>query len=230
MHICKKTQSHPFTSYWLVRFCRRDFPKLCWLQWTESGVQDTRLHHLFPLSLSLPLLSTTTFDSYRNQTCYLQIPSGSSPHLTETSCFLIIFRAPPRCFRHCTFLPLTSGRALTYTLPPKLQQQTAAQHLPRPGLPRRNAFLHSWVLWTAAKWDAWRRLFVFSCYTNSWFSVKETGFAISPRHGHLTLYTRPFLLLAPSMKWSIKDKLMPFPSQSFLSSTMAPEASRLLTA
>lgn len=87
--------------------------------------------------------------SYRNQICHLQIASDSFPHLTETARFLIIFLTPPQCFQHCTFLPLTPGRTLTYNLPPKLQQQPpAAQHLPRPRLPKRKTFLHSWVLWT----------------------------------------------------------------------------------
>ena len=103
---------------------------------------------------SFPFFATAKHHhlSYRNQTCRLQIPSDSSPQLTETACFPIIFLTPPQCFRHCTFLPLTAGRALTYTLPPKLQQQQqqpAAQHLPKPGLPRRNIFLRSWVLWTS---------------------------------------------------------------------------------
>lgn len=51
------------------------------------------------------------------------------------------------------FPPSTPGRALAYTLAPKRHQcqQPAAQHLPRPDLPRRNAFLHSRALWTSLR-------------------------------------------------------------------------------
>lgn len=63
---------------------------------------------------------------------------------------------------------------------------------------------------------------MFSCYTNCCSSVKETGFALSPRHNHLCVLTgsdlpvSPSPLPAPSLKRSVTSELIPFPSQPFL--------------
>lgn len=87
--------------------------------------------------------------------------------------------------------------------PPSKTAATMAASGPAPSQARSAQEERIFTLFSTlnlAKRGAWRRLFVFACYTNSCFSVKETGFAISPWKGHLTVYLRSSPLPAPSMK------------------------------
>lgn len=199
-HKCRKAQRHPFTSYQLARLRGWGFPELA--DYTELEVCAG--YSSMALLPSSPFFATAKHNHlpYSNQIYHLQIPSGSfltsqQPPASSSSSSSLL----PWCFWHCTFLPLTPGRILTYTCLSQLPPWAA--NLPRPGFSRRN-----WGLWTTVKWGAWRRLFGSSCYTKSSLSVKETQ--SSTCVCELQLGTDPYSLTS-------------------LSSTMAPEASQLLT-
>lgn len=84
-HICKRTQSHPFTSYHLVSFV--DGTSLTCAEYSELKV----LLWILTCITSFSCFVTAEHLPYNNQICHLQIPFGSFPQRTETACLLLIF-------------------------------------------------------------------------------------------------------------------------------------------
>lgn len=170
----RKSQSHPFTSYQLARLRGWGFPEL--VDYTELEACAWYSCHFFPLPLSLPLLSTTTFLTG------IKLVTNKSP--------LIPFSPHSNHLLH-HHLPHSSLMLLTpHFLTPHTWKDS---HLHPPSKTATmtskssQARFSKEALRTEPLWSAWRRLFGSPCYTNSGSSVKETvlpsvlNAAIQPR-------------------------------------------------
>lgn len=103
---CRKSQNHPFTSYQLARLHGWEFPELA--DYTELEVCAG--YSSVSLLPSSPFFAISKHHHlpYRNQTCHLQIPSGSS--LTS--------QQPPASSSSSSLLPDASDTSLSYSSHP----------------------------------------------------------------------------------------------------------------